>query len=601
MAFLMPLIWILVIRRYAADWPFWDELSYLRYTVGAQPLTWDVLWAHHNGHRILIPKLVYFGVMKLSGYHPAVLMSLNVAFLTFGALCVIVALRRTLGRHHVLDALVVLAALAFSQYHNILWAFQIFNTISAGLVLLAIAVATRIERNTDRGHLMVLGAIAALLPVCGGTGMGMAPGFVLWLLAVGLVHLARGADRADRSFGACALGSGVVAGAAWCLAIYGLPPSPALEILRDALRSWRAFLSLVSEVYATTVEFYSTPFIPDSMYRGLPFLDDGATWGHWGLFLLLSIVVILATAWVRRPRERLRISALGGCVVAFVVLTLVLYVSRGSWGRSAGASNRYSTVAMPLLVLSVVAYTLYGPKRLRMAVLSVTAAGLVVVLGGPDGNFAKLRALSSFERGSYEAFERELRRPGGTTIEELTGHFSAPLFEPGEARQVPGFIQLMAEHRVGPFRAIPVVPPHVSAWTASPFPIRADAAHGLTWDGRRALKSNGVHGVIEMRFPEPTRVSALRLTFRAKGPSAGPANIFVSWRSPDTASILVGRTIRWPFWTANPAPQVGTAYVFADIERLDIGLSTGFTEWELLASERLEPTATTQGVVAIRR
>src|SRR5262249_43825342 len=151
------------------------------------------------------------------------------------------------------------------------------------------------------------------------------------------------------------------AGGAWCLAIYGLPPSPALGMLREALRSWRAFFSFGSEIYATTVEFYSTPFVPDSMYRGLPFLADGATWGHWGLLVLLSTVVILSIAWVRRPRERLRISALGGCVLAFVILTLVLYVSRGTWGRSLGASNRYSTVAMPLLVLAVVAYTLYGP------------------------------------------------------------------------------------------------------------------------------------------------------------------------------------------------------------------------------------------------
>src|SRR5438093_1344118 len=47
----MLLTWVVVIHRYAADWPFWDELSYLPYAVGAQPLSWAFFWADHNGHR----------------------------------------------------------------------------------------------------------------------------------------------------------------------------------------------------------------------------------------------------------------------------------------------------------------------------------------------------------------------------------------------------------------------------------------------------------------------------------------------------------------------------------------------------------------------
>ena len=597
----MLVIWIVTIRRFAAVWPFWDELSYLSYTVGAQPLTWELLWAHHNGHRILVPKLVYFGVMKVSGYQPTVLMYISAVCLALGAGCVIAALRRARGRMHLLDAVLIFAALAFSQYYNLLWAFQIWVTLTGALVLVAIALAVNIRSSADRRPIMLTGAVAALLPFFGGPGMGMAPGFFLWLLGTGLTYLVSGVDRQDRTFAACSLASGVIAAGAWSLAVYGLPPSSALQTIRDALQSWAAFSAFMSQVYGTTVEFFSTPFLPESMYKGWPFPYDGSTWGHLGLFLLVSVAVILSAAWIRRPRERLRVSAISACLLAFVMLTLVLYFSRGIYGPTAGVSARYSTVAMPLLVLAIVTYGLYAPRLLRITVLLTIATATLVLLYGPYGNLAKLGALARQERDSAVAFERELARPGGTTIEELAGHFSAPLFEPGDARQVPGFIQLMAEHRVGPFRAVPVIPPRVSTWNTSPFPLRADTAYGVRWDGRTAVKSSGVHGVIGMRLPEPIRLSALRLTFRVKSPSVGAANIFVSWHAPGTRRADSIHPIRWGYPISDSLVQTGTAYIFSTVDRLEIGLGGGFTEWELLGSERLEPIATTTPTPSSRR
>jgi hypothetical protein len=253
----MLLTWIVVIHRYAADWPFWDELSYLPHTVGAQPLSWELLWAHHNGHRLVIPKLVYFGAVKISGYQPIVLMYVSAALLAFGTGCVSIALRRARGRMHLLDAALILAALSLSQYHNLLWAFQIYVTMSGALVLLAIAMAINVHRTTDRRQIVLIGAITTLLPFFGGLGMGIAPGLFLWLLGIGLIYFVRGVDRNDRTFAAWSFAAGLIAVGAWGLAVYALPPSTALQTTHDAVRSWAAFRSFVSHLYGTSVEVFS--------------------------------------------------------------------------------------------------------------------------------------------------------------------------------------------------------------------------------------------------------------------------------------------------------------------------------------------------------
>ncbi len=219
--------WLVIIHRYAARWPFWDELSYLSRTVGAEPITWELLWTDHNGHRILIPKLVYFGFMKASGYQSIGIMYFSVILLTFGIGCVLMSVRRTRGRMIWIDASLILAALAFSQYENLLWAFQLPFTMAATLVLLAIAAAVGTRHNRDQRILFLMGGIGAILPYFGGQGMGMAPGIFVWLLAVGVIYLVRGKTREERVFAATSLGCGIAAAAAWCVAIHGLPPSPA--------------------------------------------------------------------------------------------------------------------------------------------------------------------------------------------------------------------------------------------------------------------------------------------------------------------------------------------------------------------------------------
>jgi hypothetical protein len=153
----------------------------------------------------------------------------------------------------------------------------------------------------------------------------------------------------------------------------------------------------------------------------------------------------------------------------------------------------------------------------------------------------------------------------------------------------------MAKYRIGPFRAVPVIPPRIVSWNSSPFPLTAHAVSGATWDGRTAVKSFDTFGVISVLLAKPTPISALQFTFRFKSPATDAVSVFISWDPPGTRVFGSARhDVRWLCSPSNTIVQTGIVYIFSTVARIDIGLSTGFTEWELLNSEHLEPTVTVE-------
>ncbi len=215
------------------------------------------------------------------------------------------------------------------------------------------------------------------------------------------------------------------------------------------------------------------------------------------------------------------------------------------WGGG-DAVPRYSTVAMPLIVMALVTYLLYAPKILRMIVPVAIGAATLVLLGGQYGNVEKLRAFSNMERDGYRAFSEEIRRPGGTTIEELCAHFSGPLFGPGDVRSLPEFIGLMAAHEVGPFRGTHIIPGHITEWRASPLNLHAsDPQYGVNWDGTRATKSAEAFGVLTLATDKPLALSAIRLTFRVKPSSLHQVDVELAWNQAAGDPLHFNHEVRW--------------------------------------------------------
>lgn len=79
---LPPLLLAVWLIRFGVNVPFWDQwdapaIQIIQATQGT--LTWNSLWAQHNEHRILFPKLIFIGLAGLGGWQPKLEMGLNFA------------------------------------------------------------------------------------------------------------------------------------------------------------------------------------------------------------------------------------------------------------------------------------------------------------------------------------------------------------------------------------------------------------------------------------------------------------------------------------------------------------------------------------------
>ncbi len=78
---LAPLVFLLcVIFKYAVAVPYWDqwELVPLLEKMDAGGLTFHDLWAQHNEHRILFPKIIMLALARLTGWNTYYELTVNV-------------------------------------------------------------------------------------------------------------------------------------------------------------------------------------------------------------------------------------------------------------------------------------------------------------------------------------------------------------------------------------------------------------------------------------------------------------------------------------------------------------------------------------------
>ena len=400
--------WTLMVWLFGVNWPILDGLAYLSYTVGEKPITWAILRRAHNGHRLLLTKLVYFGLMKLSGVQPAIVMYVSVALLTLTAAALLMTLRRTRGKLVLTDVAIPLSLLAFSQYENVLWAFQLTFVLSQTLVLLAWVAALRVSEGGGQWWLATVGIATAMLPLCGGQGMSMAPAFVAWLMGIAILRLWRPV-AGGRLLGAGAAWWGLSAGAVWGLSVRGLPPSPGAVPLQEAFRSWAALSSLVSTIIRAAAEFFSSAFLPGAVSPEAV-IFRWTTWAYAGALLLLASLLILMWRLWRAPSDRLRLSAMGALIAGLLLLTASIGVNRGVYGPGAGAAPRYATMALLLPLCASITFSLYGPKLLRQSIPAAVALSLLAVTFGHYGSGHALRQRGNAQRRVFEDFKRDITR-----------------------------------------------------------------------------------------------------------------------------------------------------------------------------------------------
>src|SRR5262249_37807573 len=159
-------------------------------------------------------KLVYLGLMKLSDSRPVVLMYVSSAMVTCAIGCVVLAVRRARGQTYMLDRVDRCGSLVESVQQLPLGVPDLPHHVGGPcLILLALAVSVR--RTTDSRQVVLIGAITTLLPLCGGLGMGVAPGLFVGLLGIGVIYFRPGGDPHDRTFAAWSFAVGLIASYAW--------------------------------------------------------------------------------------------------------------------------------------------------------------------------------------------------------------------------------------------------------------------------------------------------------------------------------------------------------------------------------------------------
>jgi hypothetical protein len=169
------------------DLPFSDEWATVKLVLHAREgiLGWNELWAFHNMHRILIPRLIFLATIALTGWNriPGLLINLLVVA---GAWVLLIACLRRTTRSRMLTAylapLLALLLFAISQYENWLMVFQVQYFLPVFGMALALWALTARPLRWPWLALAIAGAAIASL--------SSLHGLAVWFACIPLIVLA---------------------------------------------------------------------------------------------------------------------------------------------------------------------------------------------------------------------------------------------------------------------------------------------------------------------------------------------------------------------------------------------------------------------------
>lgn len=312
--------------------PFADEWHWVSLAGGEQPITAEWLWSQHNEHRLVLPRLAYLGLARLTNYDFHAGGMLNVAMLSILAALAMLSARAMRGGGSVCDAYYPLALLHWAQFTNLLWGFQICLVMATVFIVAGMLAMM----HARRGRWAVWAAAAAgcmiAASVSAGAGLAFLPGLALWLMAGVLLNHPPGIARTRGQLLLAVLLTlllGLVLAA--YLAGFQRPPQHHVPAgLVAALRTAGEFLS-------GTLGAIGKKLWPVSA-------------GCVAIACLLLSAHLLRRMWLC-PADRVTALGLLGVLAGCAGLTATIGWSRTCIGPGAGFEDRYVTLAMPLACL----------------------------------------------------------------------------------------------------------------------------------------------------------------------------------------------------------------------------------------------------------
>lgn len=376
----VPVIYTcLLVMNGAVDVPWADDwaLAPLLVKLHDGGLSAGDLWAQHNEHRLLVPRLVLLALALATGWdvRAAMVMNLLLAALTLGVL--VRQARATAvacGSAPSPWIPLVLSTLLFSfaAWHNWLWQWQ----VQIYLCVLAAVVGLFVLARPSLGRREV--ALGALLGVA--STLSFAAGFAFWPAAALLLAVRRPDDLLPPRGRALAFAG--VALTLTSLYAWGLKVSPApdaFSVVRAALGALGALGAAVSPASTIPADAPVVSF-PWPLHPAVTAIVLGAL-GSVALVALTRDRLRGADDAARRPI--LFWSALG---VFALGVALLCGLGRGStWEPTSAVPSRYVTLTgllwVALVGLLLVTTPATSPRVARASGVVVAVIGLLAMLG----------------------------------------------------------------------------------------------------------------------------------------------------------------------------------------------------------------------------
>ena len=344
----------MVISTYSAL-PHWDEWALFDRLATGQGWSLPWLWAQHNEHRILVPKLFFLADVDLfRGTQVFLLASifliqlLQVALLSF-SLRTLGAMRGAAWRTG--TGLIAYCILCPTQYENLLWGFQLQFVIPAAMATLAL-LALLLYCREARVGLLVLSIAAATIAT-----WSLANGMLLWpllLLAALLLRMGRSVLLTIVASGTANIG---------LYLFHYRRPSPETE------------LAPVFDALAKILQYIA-------VYFGSTFVRHSSGWIAvvLGVAGLCTAAAIIFRVLPQRGRDSLLLLQLSLLMLLCIATAAITASGRLHLGLEQATASRYQTFALLFwcsLGLSILFYTQKRPLRLNILAGSL----LVLTLG----------------------------------------------------------------------------------------------------------------------------------------------------------------------------------------------------------------------------
>jgi hypothetical protein len=345
------------------------------------------LWSTWAEHRIPLAKLIWKGVLELTGYDFRFGNFLTVLALGAVAGAMMWTARKIRGRTILADSFFPLAIINLGQAQVFLWWCSVNHVLAPIVAMLLLAALVLYGNDLNSAHILWIGVALVVLVLCGSDGLPYVAVLAVWLFWIGI----------KREYGAWVFLPSVIA--LVLLAAYFANYTPYFPVNDPpTVPSWPPPAGL----YGSTIA--SLQILGAGL--GVATKSYALVWGF-GVFLLgfITAAVLIHRA-LKHPADRFRTLGLLSFLIASAVLVFFIGRFRAGMGLDYIYQGQYLILVVPALCCMYFAWEIRGgiPARLIQW-------GLVFVLAVllPLNSRAAVRIGHDIQQKTT-AFERDVRK-----------------------------------------------------------------------------------------------------------------------------------------------------------------------------------------------